>query len=396
MAPDPPSARQLLGGRLRDLRSSWDGLNVTQRQVGEALNASPALISSWESGQAVPPEDRLKDYARLFSSRRSVDGNHARLLPVDDLTGEEDRERADLVDELVRLREEALDRAPTIRQTGRLGGRFWYFPDGQPITILCTGLSDRQLGLDERPPEQLPPALQYTANPTHPNAVYGFRNGDIDALLELVGHVRAENPTAEVRWRIGGHDVRSDLLTGHVVILGGGDARPGALASTFRDSIGLPVSFDVVPDDEEFGFAYVVTTDDNRVPVVGGTARETYQPRFVGLPGASGRRERVVQHGAPQLEYDVALIARVRNPLKQSARVVLCSGTFSRGTYGAVRTFTDANLRSANEEALADTLRTTDADPNSFWMLVKVPVFGGELTITPDLSNPDHRLRAPA
>ena len=35
---------------------------------------------------------------------------------------------------------------------------------------------------------------------THPNYIQSLGNGDMDSLIELVGHIRAENPGSEVRW----------------------------------------------------------------------------------------------------------------------------------------------------------------------------------------------------
>src|SRR3954447_4717786 len=127
--------------RLRQLRNDW---GVTQRQLSDALNLSGALLSSWENGREVPPEERLKGYARFFATRRSLQSRPPALIPTEDLTDAEERARGELINELVRLREEALDGpAGRPRQTGALGGRFWYFPDGQRITVLCQPLSRR-------------------------------------------------------------------------------------------------------------------------------------------------------------------------------------------------------------------------------------------------------------
>ena len=64
-----------------------------------------------------------------------------------------------------------------------------------------------------------------------------------------------------------------------------------------------------------------------------------------------------------------------------------CFGVFTRGTYGAVRTFTDFALRESNEAYLQD--RFTDLD--DFWMVIRVPV-SSALTVTPNLSWPYTRL----
>jgi transcriptional regulator with XRE-family HTH domain len=384
-----------LGARLRELRAAW---GVTQKQLSDALGLSGALVSSWESGGAVPPEERLNAYARFFATRRSLERRPPALIPADDLTSGEEQVRSQLIDELVRLREEALAGSSPRRDTGALGGRFWYFPDGQPITILCTPLSEAQLGYTEQAAADgsLAPIAQYATNATHPNAVRNLANGDIDALLELVGHIRAENPTADVRWLTYDRIATADQLTGHLVVLGTGDA------DVFRDGVMTPVRFLMqsleipvrarLPEggDEEFDSVFVVQVDGDGTPNFAAEGEELYRPRFL-RDETQATRPRLIVNGAPQLNVDLALIVRKSNPLNQGAKVTLLSGIFSRGTYGAVRTFTDERFRTRNEQWLANSLNTDD-----FWVLVQVPVFAGENTTTPDLSRASQRLRTSA
>jgi transcriptional regulator with XRE-family HTH domain len=389
-----------LGARLRDLRHTWDDLPVTQRHVSQALGLSGALVSSWENGTAIPPEERLNGYARFFATRRSMAQRPPALIPAEDLTGQEEERRSDLIDELVRLREETLEGSMARpRETGALGGRFWYFPDGQPITILCTPLSQQQLGytLEASESGKLAPAVQYSTNPTHPNAVRNLGNGDIDALLELVGHIRAENPTSTVRWLTYDRIVSADQLTGHLVVLGGGDATdstlPNGNVSTVKSltaSLEVPVRPRFIGGDEEFDGEFVIGVDSDGVPTFdpdGSNKEEIYRPRFV-RDEALDSRPRVLVRAAPVLQADLALIVRKPNPLNPSAKVTILSGLFSRGTYGAVRAFTDATFRARNEQWLFSTL-----NPDDFWLLVQVQVFAGENTITPDLGRASHRLR---
>ncbi len=391
---EPTTAQEALGRFLRSLRQTWDDVNVTQKILGDAIGASAALISSWEAANAIPPEDRLRQYALFFSTHRSVDSKPAALIRSNDLTAEEDREREDLIDKLVRLREEALQKpAPSRRETGALGGRFWYFPDGQPVTILCTPFSQRQI----RGPghesdditESMAPIQQYALNPTHPNAIRNLNNGDVDALLELVGHIRAENPAIDIRWRTLDALTSANDLTGNTVILGGAEAGVGIeIVDSFRRLLDLPVDVQVGEADEEFDLQFVVIEDQDGRPTLEGNRRQYYGPRFRRDESAPGR-PKTIQNGAPVLEYDLALILRRSNPLNASATLTICSGLFSRGTYGAVRAFTDANLRSRNEQYLNDLVKPAD-----FWMLIQVPVFAGERTVTPDLGRPFHRLRS--
>src|SRR5919205_1469689 len=136
-----------LAQRLRDLRTQWPPAVVTQRQLADALGVSVPLISSWESTTtpAVPSEGWLQAYARFFATQRSIEGDKPRLLELRELTDAEEQARRALVDELVELREVAARPASERAQTGALGGRFYYFPDGQPVRIIYTHLPDYEL-----------------------------------------------------------------------------------------------------------------------------------------------------------------------------------------------------------------------------------------------------------
>ena len=385
-------AREHLSRRLRGLRTAPDFGGLTQGQLAKALKVSTALISSWESGAAVPPVDRLRAYSRFFATPRSIEGRKARLLAADDLVDEETTARQSLEDELLLLREAAAhDGDVGYRETGAVGGRFWYFPDHARVTIVCTRLSDRQLGLnvDGTIPKNAAPLIGYS-RPSHPNYIESLRNGDSDALIELVGHIRAENPTIEVRWMTP-DEVGRDELSGNLVILGGLDPKPheperGPLW-WFSRRLELPVRVHL-PDggDEEFDTEFVVNTDEEGKPTFRGAKAEVYAPRFLHIESESDR-SRVVADGAPQLEYDTALIVRKPNPINLSARITICTGIFSRGTYGAVRTCTDATLRARNEQYLLNNF-----DIDDFWLLLHVPVVEGQ-TATPDLERDFLRLR---
>ncbi len=374
--------------RLRDLRvRAWPELRVTQGQLAEALGTSVPTISSWESltNTALPGEDRLQAYARFFATPRSVDGGHGRLLTDHELTDDEERRRRELIDELGALRDRAAKPDSAVRaETGALGGRFFYYPEGQAVRIIGRALPESELA-----------PLQY-ANPWHPNAIESLWNGDMDATIEVFGHVRAENPTADVQWRTSRSVIASDL-TGHVVLLGGGDdfvvgqSSQGALGYFLR-RLELPlVTALPAGGDAEYDMEFRVTVDGAGAPQYGGTGHETYRPRFHRTPDGG----RVTAQGQPQLEYDVALLARQPNPLNLSASVTICTGIFSRGTLGAARAMTDWRLRGRNERYLRDQFGGLDR----FWMLIYVPVFpspDGAQTVSPDLTRPFHRLRMSA
>jgi len=473
--------QQALAQRLRELRNSWPGVVVPQRQLAQALRVSVSLVSSWESATtpALPSEDWLQAYALFFATQRSLQGE-PHLLEQRELTPDEEGTRRQLVDELVELRDVALRPAGTRARTGSLGGTFYYFPDGLPVTIICGRLPDHELrrlppnpddvvqagrgllralgdgasdglaqavaelehyGLvhealqlvtraaraayDEAPDDLKKldetvdgPArrlavlgdtlasieesgVQY-ANPWHPNAISSLWNADMDAAAELAQHLLAENPGADVQIVLETEVTDRDLTGGHVVILGQADSLltreesrrsrsiPPTVAGFFSGRLELPVYAELPRGgDPEYDMRFLVEADDEGVPTRGGGRLDAYAPRFVLQAG-----ERVLDQGQPRLEYDVSLLVRAINPFNQGATLSICSGIFSRGTYGTVRALTDPTLRARNEQFLRERF---EARP--FWMLLHVPVIStvaGARTLTPDLTRPFHRLRSAA
>jgi transcriptional regulator with XRE-family HTH domain len=391
---DVGEARRRLAVRLRALRMERYASPLTQAQVGAALGASVALLSSWENANAVPPEDRLKNYALLFAPRALPSGEELRLRDAAELSEAEEEARRRLVDELVALRDEA--QPPAGKGAGREGDRFWYFPDATQIRIITTRLWPKALA-----------GVPY-ASPWHPNYLESLWDGDRDSSLELFGHIRAENPTADVRLLTPERANRDDL-TGHVVLLGqaddlltsGASAAPRTRKQTVLEYLArrleLPFGIRVREGgDPEFDSEFLVTVDDAKNPRYyrddeEPAGIEVYRPVFLRDDSVDGRPRRAVG-GYPQLEYDVALLARKPNELNLATTVTICSGIFSRGTYGAVRALTDANLRERNEQYLRKNF-----DVDDFWLLLQIPVFSGANgaeTLTPDLQRPLHRLRS--
>jgi hypothetical protein len=300
-----------------------------------------------------------------------------------------------LIDELGRLRDGALrpdTGAPP--EESVLGGRFWYFPDGAPITIITTPMFKKIV-------ESLP-----YANPWHPNHMASLLDADRDATMELFGHIRAENPTTDVRVKTADQASEEDLTT-HVVVLGQGDQllqvnpeghapRGETVVNYLAARLELPFGIQLPPGgDPEFDSEFVVNLDAEGDPTyvqAGDKAARvtTYRPRWVRGPG--GGRSRMKRDGYPLLEYDVAVLARKPNQLNLATTFTMCTGLFSRGTYGAVRALTDPQLRSRNESFIAERFK----DRDDFWLLFYVPVFRGMRglgTVTPDLERPLHFLR---
>src|SRR5215471_19522428 len=152
--------RQVLARRLRDLRAvHFPGRKVKQAELAEALggdgrrSVSEPLVSSWESqtNPKVPPADRVRDIATFFASPRSLDGRVSRLLSTDEMTAPERIAREQLLDELTRLRREALDTSrvslPGTGMSGAtqeiaqsLGDGPYRIKPGERVTIVCAQL----------------------------------------------------------------------------------------------------------------------------------------------------------------------------------------------------------------------------------------------------------------
>jgi hypothetical protein len=346
-APEPPQGTAALALRLRDLRHGWPGVRITQGMVAEAFGASTALVSSWESPSkpTTPPRNRLRSYASLFATRRSVDGGRLRVLPDDELTSDELAIRDQLFAELQQLRETAAAEGdPAVDVAGDL----WRFDDSGPIRLVCGRLPVNHRG-------------DY-ASPSSYNYGELFNYADVDALVELFGYVRKTNPDSDIRFLLA-DELRSDDLTAHVALIGGLAWNPAA--RFYASMAALPVR-QVADESVEDGEVFEVERDGRR---------RRFLPTFLEDDPALGLIE------------DVALFARLPNPSYPKRTLTVCNGVFSRGVYGAVRILTDDRVREANEAYL--TSRFTGA--SEFGMLLRVPVYGGA-TSTPDLTSDYHRL----
>lgn len=333
-----------LARRLRSLRHQWPGARITQGMLAEALGASNALISGWENltNPTAPPPPRLRVYATLFATHRSLDGGQLRVLPDNELTEDELAARDELYAELLALRDAAGEPDPDRGS--------WHFPDGAPIRLVCGMLPERHRG-------------DY-ASEDSPNYSQLHRLADPDALVELWGHVRMVNPDSDVRFMFAA-DMRSDDLTAHVVLIGGLEWNPAA--RFFAQLADLPVR-QVEDENVEDGEVFEIEREGRK---------RRFLPTFLEGDPALGLIE------------DVALFARMPNPNFPQRTLTVCNGVFSRGVLGAVRILTDAQLREANEAYL----RTRFGDRPEYGLLLRVPVFGREIS-TPDLSNDYHRLFA--
>jgi hypothetical protein len=357
--------RQVLARRLRVLREEcWPDKKVNQAQLAAALggdgrrSVSVPLISSWESrtDPKVPPASRIEDIATFFASPRSFDGQVGRLLSPDEMTVHERTAKGELLQELTRLRSEALDTAgaPWPRTTApsnvqkiaqSLSAGPYSIVSDERITIVCAQL-----------PQDMLQQMSY-ADPLNPDFIELYRYADLDSLLELFGHLRATNPTDPVGFRAA-DQLLSDDYTGHLVLLGGVDWNDATGSVLGR--LQLPVKQVSRLNEDEAGDAYFEVTGEDGRPII-------HRPR---LDESRGRKI---------LREDVALFARAFSPYNRKRFVTICNGMYGRGTYGAVRALTDERFRDRNAEYLQERFGDSDA----FCILSRVTVENGK-ALTPD------------
>jgi hypothetical protein len=359
-------ARFELARRLKALREQrWPDLRVTQKQLAAAFGEddrplSLSLISSWENSRdpVSPPAHRLNQYSIFFATRRSIVGSHARLLSEREMTPDEREERSRLYAELSEIRfpggpADRPLRRPLAAPGEEIGGGPLYFEDQKRITIVCSRL-----------PEEMRRSMPYT-NPRDPDYVRSYTYADIDSLIELFGHVRAVNPTAEVNIRAA-DSLEEDDYTAHILLLGGVDWNP--VTRDIEQRLGLPVKLGDRPDSDLYGgqFEVVRGADTGKViaPVLDTVGRQVV------------------------LREDVGQVFRGRNPYNQARSLILFNGMFGRGTYGAVRSLTDARFRDRNERYLHERFGRLD----TFNILVRVSINPSGAALTPDWTLPETRL----
>ena len=342
MYPAPPALLELVL-RLRFLRTDhWPDGKLTQGSLARALagdgKLSPAAVASWESTTTpkLPPRERVEAYAQFFATRRSL-GPEPALVPVDSFTPEERAAHQELLADLLRLHSAARGgpaaEAPTVVR------RSWHFTDAGPLTLVCA-----QLPAAEASP------LARRGNPNY-TKLAGL--ADLDAMVELHGHIRAENSGMGVYFKPA-PEVEADDLSGHVVIIGG--IAWNNVTRRLIDLSKLPVRQQEEPGLDT-GEIFVTKSD---------SGQRKYLPEWS------------VETG--ELIEDVGLLVRMTNPLNSNRTLTMCNGIHSRGVLGAVRTLTDAMLRESNEKYIAQNF-----PENQFGIVMRVRVIGGE-TLTPDFS----------
>jgi hypothetical protein len=339
-----------LAERLRDLREQ-EFRPLTQRVLAKAIGGSEPLsiatISQWEKPDSnrLPPPQRLRAYARLFCSSRAFASATPRLLRDDELTDAERERELELYEELLELRERAQSTNATAASLEQVAteryGSLWRFPDDSAISIVCS----------EAPRADRP---SY-ADQSHLNYSRYAQHADLDALIEVYGQVKADNPGNWIRILSPKYLVH-DFALNHLVIIGG--KAISDVAPWFAQGVPLPTV-------HESGDTHIFNYE------VEGEVRE-----FTSARDDDGN-----------LTHDVGFIARAPHNIVPGRTVTVLGGITSRGVHGAALAFTDPHIRDANLQYLEDAFSGADA----FCILMRVPV-RNESALPPNLSGEDVRL----
>jgi hypothetical protein len=207
--------------------------------------------------------------------------------------------------------------------------RSWHFADSEPVTLICAQL-----------PDDITCPL---GKPADPNYTELLSYADLDALFELYGHIRAENPDLDVSFKSSSR-LGIDDLSSHVVLIGG--IAWNEMTGRISEMSPLPIR-QIEDPAIKTGEIFVAPIDGK-------------EQRF--LPKWSEDHSELVE--------DVGLIVRTPNPLNSDRSLTICNGIHSRGVVGAVRSLTDVRLRESNERYI----RENFDDPSTFAILMRVPV----------------------
>jgi transcriptional regulator with XRE-family HTH domain len=342
------SPARSLADRLRDLREREYG-SFTQTQLAKVLGGpgrklSNATISQWENSDSgrLPPLQRLAAYARLFCTARSFASGAPCLLRDDELTEQERHWEEELYDELLQLREQAQSTVAAAPAPSTTGSRssFWHFADGAAVSIVGSHAPD----------------VPDYANPSNVNYSRYARYADLDALIEVYGQVKADNPASMIRL-LTPEELVQDFALNHLIIIGG--AAVYDPAPYFAKNIPLPSAWPIPETNTHF--------------FICGSGEETCGFRSLRKDGI--------------LMQDVGVIARGPHPYIPERTVTLISGITSRGVHGAALCFTDSRVGASNEQYLTETFRTADA----FCLVVRVPV-RNNVALPPNLWRDEIRL----
>ena len=354
---DQPSVSlSRLADRLRALRER-EYRRLTQEQLASAFGRKNSTVSSWEKPgpDRLPPPDQLAAYARLFCSSRSFASGNPRLLGDDELDDQERHREAELLTELLALRDEVQSAGQTQPREAAVAAdeessSIWRFPDGAAITIVCSDAPER-----DRPPY---------ADPGHLNYTRFARYADLDALIAVHGHIKAYNPRSDVQIMTV-NEFRAEDSETHVVIIGGKAADDPA-TRLLCSKLLLPKA-----DEEKYKIEH-----------------KTWNSHIFRL-----ERENQTFHALfdeDTLIRDIGVFARGNHPVGEDLTVTVCNGITSRGVHGAAlcfigsqRSSKDSQRRVRNERYVNEQL----SGASTYCIFMNIQVLRGD-AVAPDLSRP--------
>jgi transcriptional regulator with XRE-family HTH domain len=347
-----PTDAATLGALLRQLRTDR---GLKQHELARALTVSVPSISAWEHAKSLPLPERLSEYARIFGAQRTDERGRVVMAGAAALTATEVATVQQLERELHQLHAAVLaeqsSNAPA-QAMPVFGPRSpWQFPAGQAITIVCSELP--QSYLDRVPSSQ----------PSDPDYVAAYHYADLDALLELYGHVSSLNPNSPVQIRTFS-DLTADDRTAHLILLGGIDVNE--LTRQFLTYLRfVPIAQQERETPEQIG----------SFRARHGKELHLFQPE---LEEAGDQRTLVA---------DVALFLRTPNPYNGERTATLCNGMYARGSWAVVRALTDPKIKDRNMTYLEGRFGGAE----TYAILSRVPVVATEVVV-PDWARADVRL----
>jgi hypothetical protein len=270
----------------------------------------------------------------LFCTSRSFVGDRPRLLNSGDLTEQERERETELYNELIALRERAQSTAVPATVKGQRSA-IWHFPDAIAVSIVCSDAAEP------------PPYAQHS----HLNYSRYAKYADLDALVEVFGQVKADNPERMIRI-LPTARLAQDFALNHLILIGGAASDA---ASLFAQNIPLPT-----PEE------------------IPGTDPVTHL--FKCTVGEETRKFKSMWAEEETLVQDVGLIARSPHPIIPGGTVTLLSGITSRGVHGAALCFIDSHLRDTNQRYLESAFGNVE----SFCILMNIPV-QNDVALPPNL-----------
>jgi hypothetical protein len=240
-------------------------LSALQAQVIGAPEAS-RHVAELSAGQSLPGASASADNDRQDRTGPSGTGTRRRLRSSDEF------------------------RTPEWHAARQRG--IWNFTDSGPMSIVCAEL-----------PQNMTGPLTSSADPNY-TELQSF--ADLDALMELYGHIREENPGMGIFVKVGPQLAHDDLV-GHLVLLGG--VIWNEIAGTMSEVANLPVRQVAHPE---------LLSGEIFVAEIEGKEHQ-FWPRWTDAQRT-------------KLAADVGMLARVRNPLNSNRTLTICNGIHSRGS----------------------------------------------------------------